>query len=226
MRAEDAARDRRAVRILRDRHLQPVIGAGGHVRAHASCRAPRSMPALSPCHALARPDVAERALGRVEQHRPAAIRHVVPQEAARLRHVDRLGDDERRDVADLAVRVLAELDVLDDLVARIVGIELAEGAAGDLLVLAGVAVSGARRAFAERGRDRLVDDDFGDAGVSGAEQTRIPAATANAVVNDLRKRSNNLSDITASPGSGAQKDRCHKKSGADNYFTPFRSPPR
>src|SRR5262249_13103730 len=78
-------------------------------------------------------------------------------------HVHRLGDDESGDVPYLAVRVFAEPDILNDFVERITRIELAECAAGDLLVLTYVAVRGARGAFAESRRDFFVNDDFGDA---------------------------------------------------------------
>ena len=121
------------------------------------------MLALSPCHALARPTSPKpRSIG-ADGERAAAIGHVVPHQAARFRHVDRLGDDESRDVAYLAVRVFAERDILNDFVERIARIELAECAAGDLLVLTCVAVRGARGAFAESRRDFFVNDDFGDA---------------------------------------------------------------
>ena len=49
-----------------------------------------------------------------------------------------------------------ELDVLDDGVVRIVGIELAEGAAGQRLVLAG----GAEARAVERRRDLVLDHDL------------------------------------------------------------------
>ena len=72
--------------------------------------------------------------------RPRAVGHVVPHQVARLRHVDRLHQLERGRVLDHAARIARrELDVLDDGIVRIVGIEFAEGAAGERLVLAGAA---------------------------------------------------------------------------------------
>ena len=64
----------------------------------------------------------------------AAIDDGISQHAARLRHVDRLDERERRDVFDLAPRIAwRKLDVGDDRVLRIVGIELAVNLSGDLL---------------------------------------------------------------------------------------------
>jgi hypothetical protein len=54
-------------------------------------------------------------------------------------------------------------DVLNEFVERIARIKLAERAAGDLLVLPGVAERSAGRAFAESRRDCFVNDDLGDA---------------------------------------------------------------
>src|SRR5258708_22597715 len=59
----------------------------------------------------------------------------MPHQAARQRYVDRLDDEEGRDVFDLAVRIpLRECDIGDDRVVRIHRIELAERAASDGLV--------------------------------------------------------------------------------------------
>jgi hypothetical protein len=79
----------------------------------------------------------------------------VPHHAARLTHVHRFGQHERRDVTHLAVGVLAEVDILDDRVERIVRVELTKGPTGDLLV----------RYRLTRGRERqhIVDDDRRDA---------------------------------------------------------------
>ena len=103
-------------------------------------------------------DVAEIALRDHDGERRAAIRNVVPHEAARLRHVHRLRQYERGDIPDLAVRVFAQFDVLDDSVQRIVRVQLTKRPAGNLLVRDGLA--------GPRGeRLRVVDHDLRDAGI-------------------------------------------------------------
>jgi hypothetical protein len=92
---------------------------------------------------------------------PASVRHVVPHQAAAAGIVDRLGDDEGRDVAHLAVGVLDQINILDQRVERIGGIELTERATRDLLVLAPV-IAGAGLAGAECRRDAIVDDNTRD----------------------------------------------------------------
>ena len=72
-------------------------------------------PELSPCQPLLRPTSPSVALVGGDGDAAAAVRHVVPHQAAALRHVDRLDQEERRDVLDLAARVpRRELDVGDD----------------------------------------------------------------------------------------------------------------
>ena len=69
--------------------------------------------------AAAQPDVAAMPFRDVDRDPAAAIRHVMPHQVARLRHVDRLDQEERRDVLDLAARISwRELDVCDDAVVR------------------------------------------------------------------------------------------------------------
>src|SRR5262249_15674849 len=88
---------------------------------------------------------------------------------ARLRHVDRLDDEERGDVLDLSLRIaLGERQVGDLGVLEVVRVELAEGAPGDRLVLPGAAEARARLVGwgtgAERRRYLQVDNHPGDAG--------------------------------------------------------------
>jgi hypothetical protein len=86
---------------------------------------------------------------------------------ARARHVDRLHEEERCHVFDHASGISrGELDVGDDRVAAIVWIELAEGAAGERFILAGVAKGSA----VEGGRDLLLDDDLLDVGLNRRRQ--------------------------------------------------------
>ncbi len=72
---------------------------------------------------------------RAHCRRPAAaIDHRIHQHAARLRHVDRLDQRERRNVFHLAARVARrELDIGDERILRICRVELAVGLAAQLL---------------------------------------------------------------------------------------------
>jgi len=75
----------------------------------------------------------ERVGGEVDV--AAAVRDVMPQQTARQAHIVRLAQAKARDVLDLALRVFRrEVDVLDDGIERIVGIELAKRAPRQLLV--------------------------------------------------------------------------------------------
>ena len=131
-----------------DGHLQPVIGVAFHVGTHGGAERDIHTRVVTLPRA-GETDVAEAPLGAVEYHRPAAIGHVVPQQAAGLTHVHRLGQNEAGDVTHLAVGVFGELDILDEFVDRISGIEFAERTAGDLFVLAGIAEARARCVFAK-----------------------------------------------------------------------------
>src|SRR2546427_559059 len=58
---------------------------------------------------------------------PAAIRHAVKEDAARFRHIDRLGEGEGRRILHHPPRIAGrELNVGDDGIVGIFGIELAE----------------------------------------------------------------------------------------------------
>ena len=94
---DDAAQhqpgDGRAVGILRHRHCHPVV-----VGAQAPC-CRRCRPA-SRCSSPTSPGIALRG---GDGDAAAAVGHVVPHEAARFRHVDRLDQEKARDVLHFAV---------------------------------------------------------------------------------------------------------------------------
>ncbi|HWF96441.1 MAG TPA: hypothetical protein VG291_15905 [Xanthobacteraceae bacterium] len=143
----DAPGDRRPIGILRHRH-DDIVVVGPR-------RGPARIVALP---AAGKTDVAGRALERPDGDPAAAIGHVVPHQAARPRHVDRLHQLKRGGVLDHPTRIAGrELDVLDDRIVRIVRIELPEGAPGQGFVGAGAAEARP----VEGGRHLRVDDDLG-----------------------------------------------------------------
>ena len=132
--------------LARHRHDDPVIGATGVIDRDRGRAGVVGLPSARQA------DIAQVALGRVDDDVAATVRHVMPQESAGHREVDRLGDRERGLVAHFAVGVLAELDVGDDGVVVVVGIELAERPAAQRLIRDSAARDGGRR----------VDDDARD----------------------------------------------------------------
>ena len=135
------ARDRRAVRVLRHRH-----GDALDLRSRKVSLPPARQP-----------DIARFVAADVDA--PAAIGYLVQQHPARLRHVDRLGQEERRGVLDHAACIArGELDVLDDRAAAIGGIHLARDGAGIGFVLAGLAEGLAAVGGGDLGRDRELGD--------------------------------------------------------------------
>jgi hypothetical protein len=137
--------DRPSVAIARHGHdhilAGPAVGGGARIV---------TLPAAQQA------DVARIALVRRKGDVAAAIGNVVPHQAARLRHVHRLADDERRHVFDLAARVRRrKLQVGNDLVRLVERIELTEGEAPDLFIGDAGSAGGWRRAL---------DDDLRDAG--------------------------------------------------------------
>ena len=146
-RAGDPGRLHPLVAARRDRRRGR--GVGGHHRGAGVVALPAAGEA----------DVALHAQVARDRDPAAAIGHVVPHQAARLRQVHRLDDEEARDVLDLPVRVsLGMREVCDLVVVPVARIELAERAPGDGLV---------RRLAGGLSGERLgaVDDDARDARV-------------------------------------------------------------
>jgi len=140
--------NRRAIWILRDRNLQPVIAADRHCCPHVVPSVALIRRCRLPC--AGKSDVAEAALHGGECDRSARLaRRATSGRSPWPCH--RLGQDERGDIADLAVRIFAEFNVLYELVERIARIELAKCAPGDLLVLTGIAERSACSALQKAG---------------------------------------------------------------------------
>ena len=110
----------------------------------------------------AQTDVAVVAVRRRYGDPAAAVRYVLPQQVAALRHVDRLHQIETHDILDFTGGVpRRQPDVGNDGVVRIVGIKLTECPARQRFVLAG----GSETRAIESGRDFLIDDDLSNMGM-------------------------------------------------------------
>ena len=97
-------------------------------------------------------DEADMPFLRSRRSAAAAIRHGVKENAARFRHIDWLGESEGGGVLHHAARIArGELNVGDDGIVRVFGVELPVEAAAQRLVLAGgaegLAVKGRRLAL-------------------------------------------------------------------------------
>ena len=149
----DPAGDGRAVRVFGDRHDDVVI-----VRPRSGGARSVALPAAGEA------DVAIGAFDRHDGEPAGTVRYVVPHQVARFRHVHRLHDLERGGIFHHAARVTrCQLDVLNDGVAAVLGIEFAKRLAGERLVLAGIAEAGA----VESRRGFLLDDDAGNPRLRG-----------------------------------------------------------
>ena len=153
------ARDGLTIWAARHRHLQKLkatrAGNCAGFVAYSGASAVVALPGAGQHH------ITQRNLLRRERVHATAVWHVVPQQAAGFAHIDWLVDDERRDVAHLAVGILGQLNVLNDAVAAVFGIELAKGAARDLFISNG----GCRAARWHRHGNGLVNDDARDTGL-------------------------------------------------------------
>ena len=148
-----------AVRIVGHRH-----GGGFPVRPGHRAAGVVALPAAT------QSDIAHCPFGRHDGDPAAAIGHVMPQQVAALREVDRFDDLESGDIFDHAALVSRrQVNVLNDGVVRILRIDLAIGAAGQGFIRPGGSEAGA----AKGGRGPRFDDDPDDAALSRrAEQGR------------------------------------------------------
>ncbi len=149
---ERGADDRRAVQILGDRYgdRQRKVAARRHAGVPASrhdCVAVPHQEAVARVGGRRRIVAETAVVEREEEADVAAVVHVVEELPVTAGKINWLEDQHIHRVLDHAARVLGrELDVGDDRVARVVRVDLAKGAAPNLLVLA----DGAERHSLER----------------------------------------------------------------------------
>ena len=155
--AEDLTGDALAARPPGHRQAQPLRtrrrGRGAHRRVAGVVALPGA----------GQQAVAGRHLGCGHREDPATVGHVVPKQAAGLGRIHRRDQHEGGHIACLAIGLQRQADVLDQRIARQPGVELAKGPARDLLV----GKAGCSSAGRGGHRQRLVDDDAGDAGLGG-----------------------------------------------------------
>ncbi len=161
---EHLARHARAVGVARHRHLKKLHARHRSLGPHGGGAGVVALPGTGQV------DIPEGALLRRKGRQPAAVGHVVPHQSAGLLQIDGLVDQERGDVAHLAVGVFGQFNVLNDGVTGQLGVEFAKGAACNLLV--GDAVGAAGHGRHGQG---FVDDDAAHAGLHGEAQAEQAA---------------------------------------------------
>ena len=110
---EDESRNGRPVRIPGDRNLQPMPVADHLDWAYGGAVGCVDTGIIALPRA-GQSNVAKTSLLRANQEWSPAVRNVMPHQPARFGQVGGHGQDVRGDVPNLAVRVFAQIDVLDD----------------------------------------------------------------------------------------------------------------